>query len=815
MDEIKLRNIKLLNLIEKGHSSRTLLRILSVIEDKIIEKDDIYNVLGKTPTAENIINDLYLMQSNYYSIYCLLFFDINIFIIEKIKENYDTCDLLSSKFEEFSEKIKLQKGSYDKILFAINELSSVIKISPKTEILNQIKQNEPILNNVLKEKILNKYPLVSVYEFDSIIDELIAENKISNTFDGYKIRKEQIGDYLLKSSNPRDELVLKKCRGATLESIAQEMSITRERVRQIIKKRISSYPIFYNEIKYYKFLSIYDFEKEEFALVGLTDYVLIEYIFLKYEIKPLKNSIDYINDLNLFDSDLGKKVLRKHKLIIIGNELVNFDFITLFKKYVISNSLHSFCVDDIADDYNKFLSKLNIYSEELCIGKNIDDIKIKTRKIEHQRLFISVTGRKFLIYKEDSLSFDFIEAMDKYLDDFYGYGSVSFFYDNNKELCNKNFINDEFELFALMKRLFVPKYGSKIEFVRNPVIVSLGVDKEAFIENMILDMELPCTVEDYLSHIRDVTGLKEASVLANFYDVINRYKNSTGLISLDDEIPKEDYERLCQDLNEHKCIGYNYLRDKLEIRYGSDTKKVELLLNSNNLKKIGYIKTNTAIYSNLFNNRLEAVQNELLDLDYILSENELSKISNKEYFYYKMFDLVDECLVVKISDNNYLNVVKREQTCVVKNLKKDIEDNLDNNGIYTIDDYLDSYEFKKVLDTNSEYKDLLYSFDTKAIVSYLVMTIRSVNYLNSWGTIIFSKSELSMKILLDDILNEYGSLTLIDLKEKMMDEYKIKKEFSNSELSEMGYYCPKSSEKIYLTKEYYEKEMEEILNGDS
>ena len=95
------------------------------------------------------------------------------------------------------------------------------------------------------------------------------------------------------------------------------------------------------------------------------------------------------------------------------------------------------------------------------------------------------------------------------------------------------------------------------------------------------------------------------------------------------------------------------------------------------------------------------------------------------------------------------------------------------------------------------------------------MTIRSVNYLNSLGTIIFSKSELSMKILLDDILNEYGSLTLIDLKEKMMDEYKIKKEFSNSELSEMGYYCPKSSEKIYLTKEYYEKEMEEILNGDS
>lgn len=815
MEEVKLQNLKLLNLVERGHSSRTLLRILSEVNGRLIKKDDIYEILGNTPTAEHIISDLYLMQANYYSIYCLLFFDINLFIIEKIKEKYDTCDLLSSKFEEFSETIKLQKGTYDKVLFALNELSNVMKISPKTEILNQIKQNEPILNNILKEKILNKYPLLSVYEFDCIIDELIAENKISNTFDGFKIRKEQIGDYLLKSIDPRDELVLKKCRGATLESIAQQMSITRERVRQIIKKRISSYPVFYNENKYYKFLSIYNFENEELDLVGLNDSILIEYIFLKYEIKPTKSSIDYINDLNLFDSDLGKKVLRKHKLIIIGNELVNFDFITMFKKFVYNYSIHSFCVDDIAEEYNNFLSNLNIFNEELYIHSDINDLKTKARKIENQKSFIPVTGRKFLIYNQDSLSFDFIEAMDKYLNDFYGYGSVQYFYDRNKELCNKNFIYDEYELFALMKRLYGSKFDNKIEFVRNPVIVAKGVDKESFIENMILDMELPCTVEKYLEHIHETTGLKESSVLANFTDVINRFKNSNGLISLDDEIPKEDYERLCQDLNGCKCIGYNYLRDKLEIRYISDSKKVELLLNSNNLKKIGYIKTNTSIYSNIYNNRLDAVQNELLEMDYILTENELSRISNKEYFYYKMYDLVDECLVVKISENNYLNIVKRGQTNIIKKLKKDIEEALDKNGIFTIDDYLDSYEFKKTIELNTEYKDLLYSFDTKAIMSYLIMTIRNINYLNSSGTIIFSKSELSMKILLDNIINEYGSLTLIDLKEKMMDEYKIKKEFSNSELSEMGYYCPKSSEKVYLTKEYYEREMEDILNGDS
>ena len=168
--------------------------------------------------------------------------------------------------------------------------------------------------------------------------------------------------------------------------------------------------------------------------------------------------------------------------------------------------------------------------------------------------------------------------------------------------------------------------------------------------------------------------------------------------------------------------------------------------------------------------------------------------------------------MIKINKNTYLNLIKRNQCELVRKLKDDILLSLDDNMIYSLDNYMESIEFKKVLNTNVEYKDLLYSFNSKVMIEYLIMTNRNISYVNSLGTIIFSKMELSIRKILDKIMFEYESLTILELKEILYEKYKIKKDISNSELSDMGYYCPKSSEKVYLNKNYYEKEMEKLLH---
>lgn len=307
--------------------------------------------------------------------------------------------------------------------------------------------------------------------------------------------------------------------------------------------------------------------------------------------------------------------------------------------------------------------------------------------------------------------------------------------------------------------------------------------------------------------------MKQETVNGNFTNIINQFKNSQGMLSLDNEVSDEQYNYVKSIINNKKCISYSLLFNKIEAKYGIEATKI---INTNNLRKIDYIKTNTSIYSIEYSSRLEAVTAEIDLLNqYIISESELSKISNLDYFYKKTYDFSDTNILLKISENKFLNLRKRNQTKLLESLKNDIFESINQNLIYTIRDYLESISFKNLLELNTEYKDLLFSFDTEQMIKNIILTLHDIFYIETKNTIIFSKRELSTNVLIDEIITDEGSITLLDLKEQLFNKYNYEKNISNSELSDMGYYCPRSSEKVYISKEYYEKELEEYLNGNS
>ena len=135
--------------------------------------------------------------------------------------------------------------------------------------------------------------------------------------------------------------------------------------------------------------------------------------------------------------------------------------------------------------------------------------------------------------------------------------------------------------------------------------------------------------------------------------------------------------------------------------------------------------------------------------------------------------------------------------------------------IYVLNQFIDSTVYYKWINKNDEYKDLLNSFDTFEMIQHIVSTIREFNYITQGKSFIFSKGDLSIRVLIDKIMNENEVLALYELQEILYNEYEIEKTLTNSELADMGYYCPKSSDRVYLTKEYYEKELEDYLNGNS
>ena len=812
------KNIQLLNMVDKKIPYHDVLNLIQKFKDREIGTAEIESFFyDNLSLCLKFLDAFDEIDRSYFSLNCLLYFGLNFITIEKLKKKLITLDYVGKNMSILND-LKLRGEVYNSIYSALQTLDLIHSNennfvgSIEEEIVWYISKNEPCQNNILKEYILNKHMEMDSSEYDGLIDYLIGIKKIILASNGFRLKKNELITYLESSENKHDALVLKKIRGSTLNEIMVDIGVTKQRVQQIIEKRVSKLPLFDGEEALAKILSIYRLSREELAILNL-NIDLAEFIYLKYKFKPKKNAVDYVIDFKLFKTRQGKEILKANNLVFVNDNLLKLNrssFSELFYLFTTENDIYSFDLEEIWPLFNKFLSDQFILDDYLLISE--DDLVIKNRKLLNSTDFINVNGFKFLVYRPGEISYDFLEQARRFLDEFEGYGSAGLFFENNKDLCVSNHINDENELFALLKRVFSDEYDKKIEFIRNPTLMRVGVNKERYLENLILDMNLPCTVADYLDYVHKVTGLKQSSVLANFNNVIIQFKNCDGLLSLENDLTEEETETLKINLCNKKCVGFNYFKHLLEIRFGE---KAQIFLNANVLRKIGYLKTDICIYKDDYSNRLSAVIDCLKESPMIMSDIELYKIANVEYFYYRGFDASEECLVLKVSDGKYLNLVARGQCELVKKIKSALINYCDDNEFYSIDNFLEDKIFKDLLESDAEFKELLFAFDTRQILKSIISTEKKFNYVDSKNTFIFSKSELSLKLIIQKILNVNEILLIGDLHEMLYNEYGIEKNFSNKDLADMGFYCPASSEKVYLNVDYYSLEMEEILNGNS
>ena len=808
MNEIKRQNIKLLNLIDLGHSGRTLMRILSAVDDnELITEEVIIKILGNTPTAKSIINDLDKIDKDLYSINCLIYFDVNVFIVDKLTHSFGSLNELAKNIETIAVR-SFNSNTRARIMLAIKELEIGTFKTLKDELLNEISTKKVLRNSELKTIILNKHKELKFDEYDQCINQMISQKLVIETVEGLKIKQPDIYNYLISSLNEKDKLVLTKLEGGTFQEVADKLQVTKQYISLVLKRRIPLYPIFYNEEKYRMLLEEYDIDISDLVNIGYDNRLLIEYVRCKYQLHPQKDFLDYIKNFNLLNDEIGKRELNKRNLLLFDGELINKNFVGIFKRFILQTEYTSFDLKKIAKPFNEFLNDSNVFDEKLYIRKN--NLFQKSCALARDSLFINVNHYLFILFKPDELSHEFIEACDNYLSEFEGYGSVEWFFYKNAKLCKKNNILDENQLFAVLKNLFGDKYKEKIDFIRNPVIAVKGIDKEEYLENLILDLDMPCTIETYLNYVNEKTGLKKASILAQFSGLLAKYKNVNGLISLDDDISTEEKLYLKKCLDGKKCIGYKYLYDLVDIKYGYRT---QILLNRNVLKKLGYTRTETSIYFNCYSCRIDAVNDVVKDLDYIVTENDLIKIANKEYFYYNGYDgYVYECSLVQISKQKYLNILKRGQVDLIKKIKARILNSVNDDEVVEFNNYINSNRFKKIL-YDEDIKNLLDSFG-EYLLKFIIMTIKELSYLETDTSLIFSKHDLTIGNIIYDLLEERKCLSLLELQELLNNEYGICREVSNEKLAEIGLYCPRSSDRVYLNKEYYEKEMEVIFNGN-
>ena len=191
-----LKNMKLFKLVEYNHSCNKVIKLIKELDNNEVTEVSAINILGDTPTTKTLIKDLKIaLNSEHYSIWCLSYYGVNTFTVEKLKETFEDINIMVARINDLH-SLGLHDSTINKIKMLIDDLRLNQQGNLENEIIKVIENKEPITNRELKMLIFNKYYDVDSRMFDSLIDSMLARKVITNTISGYKIKHFSIKNLL-------------------------------------------------------------------------------------------------------------------------------------------------------------------------------------------------------------------------------------------------------------------------------------------------------------------------------------------------------------------------------------------------------------------------------------------------------------------------------------------------------------------------------------------------------------------------------------------------------------------------------------------
>jgi hypothetical protein len=225
-------------------------------------------------------------------------------------------------------------------------------------------------------------------------------------------------------------------------------------------------------------------------------------------------------------------------------------------------------------------------------------------------------------------------------------------------LCIQNSINNEYELFAVIKKLYSNEFNEIIEFVRNPTIITKNLKKEDFFKSLISELQ-PITLKAFLNYLFENDGLKKDSVYANQFNFFSNFIDSSGFITLNEVIHTTEIDhisKISDKLGKYKIIPTHIYKDVILELF---PEKFEAYQNPIFVKKLGYAYRNDCLYLKKFQNLTEALVSLSEDLPLSISANKLSDFLPINDLDSRYSTHKQECIFLRFSDDNFLNVNKR------------------------------------------------------------------------------------------------------------------------------------------------------------
>ena len=645
------------------------------------------------------------------------------------------------------------------------------------------------------------------------IGSLLAENKLEYVdFRCYRVYP-SVFTVLQECNLPGEDKAILRQRvsGATLEEIAAERGVTRERIRQIVNKKLDKlreyaanvYGVHFFDEDFYTYLyEHYDVEKEVwFNYLGVSEKAY-GYLVNTYAKGRAKIELALSDpEVNLILKFKIREYLNRNKIMIDG--ILMDGRRSVIEDYVLAKLCRNEqSYDEFVDLYNGLLQKNGIaFNEKLYYTEEVR--RTRANRLADSMCCLWKQGERLRFYNIEAQDYtELLETLN--LESFQNTEiSTLKFLNDYPAVMEKYDIRDQYELHNLLKKIIDPETCHELRFGRQPMIHFGQFDREKAIYE-IMEAFSPITADDLAEYVHSEYGYTKEIAMAGYFQPFMQYYHQ-GVFSV-------TFKRIPDDrvhvLKENLPGEFYYISEIKDIYTDLFPGADEEEINHRSLKGIGY--TVLGKYALRGFDTAEEFFRDVLLRDDVFSITPLNKrYGNIQMYQQVLLDTKRNMDILLFEGDQYIQFRRLAKLGITK-------EDLVNYCRLVFDEVEDETYFTahSLQDVVSSKLDGL-GFD-EPFYGALLSVSGLFGYVRSYGSFILYKGQNTRYVSKDSfivsLLGAYDSVELddfiADCKEQygvsITDRYDVTRAISGTD-----FYYDSIMGKIYRNKSYYYAEFDE------
>lgn len=545
-----------------------------------------------------------------------------------------------------------------------------IRLGAKNKIMDIcVKHDDEFDSDFIRERLPSH--LLNTMIVEELLLELENENKIKCKNGIYTVVYPTVLDYIDSLDDERwKEVVMARLQGRTLSDVGDEFNITRERVRQICSKVFSNrLKLRFEEDKYRYLFETYCLDCDEFCKITLEPKTTFYYL-------------DCVCDIRGKTRDVAEKMLTDEKLSIElrrrAERVIYKDFIVLDGVRVRKNKseIFGFIVKKYCKDKMAYSDVLELYYkliEETGLT-DIQKLMIDPRSYENklQDCSYALWTRNHTLRYYNIEEREYTHLIQKL--DMTQYSDITFsslkLYREQSELMEEYDIRDEYELHNLLKKIWSEWGNCEVEFSKMPTINIGRFNRDSQVIDLLLKYA-PISNTDLAKKYEEMYGVLATTVLANYFDCIDSYFHN-GVYSVDFEtFTLEQNNRMSAVLRE----DFYSVDDFKRILKREFPDADESLVNSYNIKELGFSFNDSYLISKTYPSASEFFRSKLLESDIVDTRDFPRAMLNSVSYSTEKYDLRSKRIITEFLPGQYINISRLNSVGISKeNLDKYCEE---------------------------------------------------------------------------------------------------------------------------------------------